>query len=173
MDTRPRSERLADDHKECLDCQEWLPLDAFSLNKNGFNGRNAYCKGCASKKQTARLKDQYRAHWTNRLLMNIRTAYAGGKRRQKVLSWAPSDITEEYLYELFAAQKGRCGWTGVALSLEETNKPWSVSLDRIDCDQGYVRGNVMLTCLSANFAHNAFAGEDMRAFIQMIKEERS
>jgi hypothetical protein len=72
--------------------------------------------------------------------------------------------------DLYADQSGCCGWTGVALSLEEMGKPWSVSLDRLDCDRGYVKGNVMLTCRAANLARNNSTPAEMEAFVKMIKE---
>jgi hypothetical protein len=44
--------------------------------------------------------------------------------------------------------------------------PFSPSLDRIDCTQGYVAGNVRLVCLIVNFALNTF-GDD--AFLEMCR----
>lgn len=102
-------------------------------------------------------------------MVYVRNAYAGAKRRKKVLSWEPRDLDKEFLFSLLAEQQGRCFWTGVTMSLEEMGKPWSISLDRMDCDRGYVRDNVVLVCMSANLARNDSSPDDIRAFIEMIR----
>jgi hypothetical protein len=80
------------------------------------------------------------------------------------------DFDKKYLYELLAEQEGKCAWTGIQLSLEEMGKPWSISLDRIDCSVGYVRGNVLLTSRAANLARNQSSVEDFGVFISLVKE---
>lgn len=173
-DIRPREERIVDTHKECLACHETKPMEEFGRCKKGFAGRLSYCTICANRRANLYQKKYREDSWENRLLLNARVAvYGGGAskgRKERIASWAPLDIDADYLRELLQDQDGKCGWTGIALSLREIVKPWSISLDRLDCDQGYIKGNVMLTCRAVNLARNNSSPEDFLAFIQMIKE---
>lgn len=173
LDIRPREERLADTHKHCLACKYRKPLEEFPANRKGFAGRLAYCYACASDRNNAYLKKRRAESWESRLLSNARVAHWGGgvrSRKKRVQTWAPMDIDAAYLQELLQDQDGCCGWTGIRFSLKEIGKPWSVSLDRLDCAKGYVKGNVMLVCVAANLARNNSTPDDMLAFVKMIKE---
>lgn len=47
----------------------------------------------------------------------------------------------------------RCGYTGLILTEPRPNKPLRSTdrtIDRIDCEKGYVSGNVIAVCSSAN-----------------------
>ena len=52
--------------------------------------------------------------------------------------------------DLMAAQDGRCALTGTPF--DEASEVDRVSLDRIDCDRGYSKGNVQLTTVFADRA---------------------
>lgn len=79
-----------------------------------------------------------------------------------------SDITIEYLRELFIAQRGRCALTGFPITAEHrfqsVRNPLAPSIDRMDGDLGYRRGNVQIVTTIANVAKSDF-GED--AFYEM------
>jgi len=55
----------------------------------------------------------------------------------------------EHLFELWDNQSGLCAYSGLPLSIE-TNHPHTVSLDRIDSNIGYLRGNLQLVSWSVN-----------------------
>lgn len=77
-------------------------------------------------------------------------------------------ITVEYLKELWDAQEGKCALSGVALDINDTSKPTSASLDRIDSSIGYVVGNVRWTSVIANYAKNKWTDEDVIAFCKAV-----
>lgn len=161
--------RVVPASKVCRSCQTEKVSAEFRKEPRNTDGLSSYCKSCNSKWSNAYNKRQVRSNWASRILHYIRVAYSGAKRRKKVLSWEPYDIDRAFLFELLARQQGRCFWTGVEFSLEEMGKPWSVSLDRLDCDRGYTKDNVVLVCMSANLARNDSSPDDMRAFIEMIR----
>lgn len=159
--------RKIPDSKECRACCRVLPAAEFSPFLRNRDGLHAYCKPCNSDRVNAYNKRRLSGDWAERLLSYVRSAYAN-KKRVKVRTWSASDITKDFLWELLRAQSGRCHWTGIALSLD-SGKPWSISLDRLNCGGGYTRDNVVLCCKAANLARSDSSPDEMRAFIEMIR----
>lgn len=154
---------LVEPTKGCTVCKQQLPRSSFY--KTRYKGLRPKCKKCESRHTNLACQQRIRTDWITRMLKYARCnrLKRGGKHER-------TDLDREFLYQLYVEQDGRCGWTGVRLSLEEMGKPWSVSLDRLDCDRGYVKGNVMLTSRAANLARNNSTTAEMEAFVQMIKE---
>lgn len=80
------------------------------------------------------------------------------------------DLDIEYMYNLWDNQNGNCYYTNIPM-LKTFNKksPYQVSIDRIDSNKGYIKGNVCLCCLSINFAKNSFTMEEIMKFINDLK----
>lgn len=68
-------------------------------------------------------------------------------------------------YVRYLARTGCCVLTGIPFD-PEPGSPFRPSIDRIDCDQGYVEGNVRVVCAIVNYALNTF-GDD--AFDRMCR----
>lgn len=88
-----------------------------------------------------------------------------------------TDITPEYLKQIWDNQNGICPYTGIKMELSRTTKdkdikktPIKASLDRIDPDKGYIQGNVEFVCYCINVAKNDFSKEQMLNFISKIKK---
>lgn len=109
--------------------------------------------------------EKTRRCWTFRLLK-----YARCNRLRRGGVHAPTDLNEADLRDLFERQRGRCWWTGIALCTDSRDKPWSVSLDRLDNEKGYLRGNVVLSSRAANFGRQRATPDEMRAFVEKIRE---
>lgn len=89
----------------------------------------------------------------------------------------PSDLTENFLAELWNHQNGICPITGWKLILpydstkwsdENPFSPMSASLDRINNSIGYVQGNVRFIAVMANFARNKFNDEEVIKFAKAV-----
>lgn len=87
-----------------------------------------------------------------------------------------SDLTLEYLKELWEKQNGTCPYTGIKMQLPRTTSdedikktPIKASLDQIIPSKGYIKGNVEFVCYSINTAKNDFTKEQMVDFINQIK----
>ena len=86
------------------------------------------------------------------------------------------NIDLEYLKILWDNQKGKCAVTGLDLQVKRihtknnrTDKnPYQASLDRIDNNKGYVKGNVRFVCLMFNYARNTFSDNEVLEFCQKI-----
>ena len=150
--------------KRCTGCSEVKPAEQFYKAPNR-PGVLPLCKICSSSAANQRMQSRIRSSWTKRLIV-----YAYRNRLKRRGIHAPCDFGAEHLYELYASQRGRCYWTGVQLELDTMGKPCSVSLERLDNDRGYLKGNVVLATRAANLARNTAPVEEFRAFIRMIKE---
>jgi len=88
-----------------------------------------------------------------------------------------TDLTLEYLKEIWENQKGLCSYTNIKMELPRSSQdedikksPTKLSLDRIDPNIGYIKGNVEFVCYCVNVMKNDFTKEQMIAFINKIKK---
>lgn len=74
------------------------------------------------------------------------------------------ELTPRDLIALALASGGECTVSGISWDYVTKNvrgkRPWSPSLDRIDCEKGYSRENCRLVCVAVNIALSDF-GEDV------------
>jgi hypothetical protein len=93
------------------------------------------------------------------------------KFRSKVQS-LEFNLTPKFLIELWESQEGLCAISGRKFDLQrpekiETVKANAPSLDRIDSNKGYLKGNVRFVCYQVNTALNAY-GE--QALLSLCKD---
>lgn len=80
------------------------------------------------------------------------------------------DIDVDYINYLYEKQNGKCYWFGVDLIPSSTKKhPQQPSLDRLNNNLGYIKGNVVLSCYSANIGRNENTENVWKEFIKQIK----
>jgi len=56
------------------------------------------------------------------------------------------------------------------VATENSKDPQQPSLDRLDPEKGYVKGNVVLTCLAANFGRNRTNIERFKEFVELLRK---
>lgn len=85
------------------------------------------------------------------------------------------NIDTAYLKRLWARQKGVCPFTGWFLLLpngsmgwESGHHPKNASLDRVNSNKGYVKGNVRFISVMANYARNQFTDKQLREFCRAV-----
>jgi hypothetical protein len=89
-----------------------------------------------------------------------------------------TDIDVSYLKELWHTQNGICPFTDWELILPKDVSGWTkpshknASLDRIENDKGYVRGNVRFIALIANLARGQFSDSDLVDFCNAVVNQR-
>lgn len=68
------------------------------------------------------------------------------------------DLTKEYIYDLFIEQNRKCALSGLDITLPTKWKgsEYTASLDRIDNNKGYVKGNVQWLHKHVNIMKNSF-----------------
>lgn len=89
-----------------------------------------------------------------------------------------TEITVEYLKELWESQNGICPYTGWKMTYlkSHTDKlkltPDRASLDRIDSSKGYEKGNLQFICWMAQIAKNSYSEEDLINFCKAVTNYR-
>ena len=89
------------------------------------------------------------------------------------------DVDAAYLEEVWNSQNGICPFSGVKMTLRtHTNiakginniptSPYIASVDRIDNDKGYEKGNIRFISLMANYARNAFSDKELIDFCKAV-----
>ena len=102
--------------------------------------------------------------------------HANKARSRSKLKNYQTDLTTEYLKEVWDKQNGICPYSNIKMELQRTTQdgdirktPIKASLDRIDPNIGYIQGNVEFVCYSVNVMKNDFTKQQMIDFINKIK----
>lgn len=106
------------------------------------------------------------------------------KKAKPLLSWTKlllsiakkraipsSDLTTEYMVELWNNQKGKCYYSGIEMvpHVNGTGRsPYSPSIDRVVPSKGYVKGNVVWTCWACNAGKSIFSVEEYVSTCQAV-----
>lgn len=94
------------------------------------------------------------------------TKYEANNRRNLEFN-----IDLKYVTTLYKKQEGKCALTGWTMQLEKGSKttrtnPYVCTMDRINQDQGYIEGNIQLTCWLPNKIKNTLSNNE---FIDLCK----
>lgn len=85
------------------------------------------------------------------------------------------NITAKYIWELFLKQDGKCAYTGMELYLpteDIESKNRTASLDRIDSDKDYEKGELQWIHKRINWLKSAFSEEEFFYWIEKIYNYR-
>ena len=148
----PKHERL------CIQCK-------INFQKNRVTGY--FCSECFKerrkllrRKRVTPLKKDRRAYtFEQRIRELLRTI----KYRK-----SDSDLTLEFLLELWNKQEGKCFYSGLKMLIPDYGtssgaggrSPFSFSIDKIIPEKGYVKGNVVWCCWAVNAGKNNFSLDD-------------
>lgn len=131
------------------------------------------CSGCG-KEQSYGRKDHYKravaADWKCKSCSSHTNNFAGRigpmpvtwyeiKRRGGIERGYAWDLTPEYVLDLYTKQEGLCALTGWPVQWSEKGLTATVSIDRIDSEEGYLQGNVQLLHKDVNMAKQQYSQE--------------
>ena len=134
--------------KRCPRCNEMKPLNAYSYNRTLSDGLDCWCKSC-------RYECGYNQRNTFKGFMKtlLKTAYHSAKDRKEKgrIEAGIYDMTFDDILLLWESQQGLCHYSNLPM-ITQVNRNWKCSLERLDPDKGYIRGNVVLCCSEFNNA---------------------
>jgi hypothetical protein len=139
--------------KTCCSCKEEKHIDFFYRNgfkKDGTPKYNSWCKKCRLEKIKVTYKEgnQYIESVLVRRTKTERSylSYLLNKSKQRNKE---NNLDLDYLYNIYLDQKGLCNLTKVEMT-HLCNDLNSISIDRIDSKQGYIKGNIQLVTKTVN-----------------------
>lgn len=138
----------------CTSCRIRKPLDEFPPDKRASNGKQARCRPCIN----AWIKEHYRKNPAAGMWRRARA------RAKKI--GLGFDITIDDLLPL----PTHCPVFGSPLCVSASRQdPNAYSLDRINNDRGYVKGNVIVMSYRANRLKNDGTAEEHEAIARWMR----
>ena len=154
----------------CKECGKPFEIPTKEYNRQIRNGREPdhfFCGLSCSKTHSNRGNDYWKniENWGKH--PRTKDKYSPFRYYVRKAKQRPKDcnITVEYLYELWHKQEGKCAFTGMPLVLYDDKVHdyiTQASLDRIDSNKGYVKGNVQFVSTCLNFAKSNMSDEQFR-----------
>jgi len=160
------------DTKICTICNQRKTTDKFYKSQRGRKcidcflekGRK-YKKDRRSSPDVRELEGQKQKERRTRLWQN--TLINDSKKRGKEHNLTVKDIDE-----IHKSQNGLCYWFNIPLIPSDNKKnPQQPSLDRLDQNKGYIKGNVVLSCYSANIGRNENDLETWKNFLNLLLKQ--
>ena len=173
----------------CASCNKAHEIRQGDYNRKIKAGQNKFycslkCSGKADyKNNPSKLEKNkgnislLKGHEANRLDEYSPFKYSLNKARSRSKEKGQeTDLTLEYLKETYDNQNGLCTYTRIKMEIPRSSQdedikksPTKLSLDRIDPNIGYFKGNVEFVCYCVNVMKNDFTKEEMIDFINLIK----
>lgn len=175
--------------KTCLKCQETKPLTDFRRRSGPKTNYRNICQMCRNERNRVwRTSEAQRAKSRERSRRDRADPEKRKReleRRKHIHSLTPKNVfklavfnarkraivsvTEEELMVLWLKQDKRCALSGVVMTWGHGRiEPTSMSIDRINQDEGYTLDNVRLVCHAANAFRGRMTDAEMLAMAKAI-----
>lgn len=167
---RPVHENIIKENSQvCLRCKEKKTLNEFYKNGCFDDGTVKYrstCKSCvlssrADEHELTYLKKIKKKHSSCKNYISTLLNHTSKRRKEFNL-----DI--QYLLDMYEKQKGLCNISGIKMTHIYGSVSTNISIDRIDNNLGYIKGNVQLVCYIANIMKNKFSMSELILFCKEI-----
>jgi hypothetical protein len=166
---------VIDNTKRCYKCLNWKNLSMFNKNHKLSGGVSKLCRECYNKDGAVIKCYQSRSHRFKHAIESGDIEFYIKRRIGTVKSRAMKsnlnfNLDAEYLINLWKNQNGMCFYSGIPMNnsmKQDGFQSWDgPSLDRIEPEKGYVKGNVVW-CI---FGINSFKGSlGLKSFEDMVR----
>lgn len=154
----------------CYSCKQYKPLDCFDKNIDKWfrAEKDSRCKECKRNAYLRRKEKNRGSKDLNRLLYERFHALKDRARKKDI----QCNIDLQYLHELWNTQKGLCALSGIPMTyyFDSGRVPTNVSVDRINSNLGYIKGNLQLVCMAVNQMKSDLTIEQLKYFCKSILE---
>lgn len=162
----------------CIHCNKSKKLEDFVKDKRTKLGVRNTCLECTLKKSYT--LPNYRKRRSDRV-RKYRNTFRGGiyqrmsaARERARKEGYPFDLDVDYLIEIFHFQKGKCALSGREMKIGNEYNWWDrASLDKINPELGYVKGNIQFLTNRVNFSKGNLTNEEFFSLCKEIVEEGS
>lgn len=157
----------------CYTCKDFKPIDEFDSNSTAWfrEFKDRRCKGC---KSLQRHKRRLANRGDGSIDRIITERFCGVRDRAKKHG-LELDFDREYLLELWTEQEGKCALSGIEMTstIFSGRTPTNMSVDRIDSNKGYIKGNIQLVCMAANQMKSDLTQNELLYFCTKILQNES
>lgn len=154
----------------CYSCKQYKPLDCFDKNIDKWfrAEKDSRCKECKRNAYLRRKEKNRGSKDLNRLLYERFHGLKDRARKKDI----QCNIDLQYLHELWNTQKGLCALSGIPMTyyFDSGRVPTNVSVDRINSNLGYIKGNLQLVCMAVNQMKSDLTIEQLKYFRKSILE---
>ena len=170
--------------KVCEGCNIVKGLNEFKFNENKereYKVFNKLCKECFKKnrntKRNEKILNASLKEFFEILLIPDARNRTNGFNKKNPDNQREFNITSEYLVNIWEQQQGKCYYSGRDLQYNKIKEdlpedkrihPERVSIDRIDSKKGYIEGNIVLCCWTANNIKQDLSIEEFKKWIYDI-----
>lgn len=150
---------------------------------------NVVCFQCKKEfekenREISRAKRENKEHFCSRKCVGIYGSYISNGEKEPMKHYITQskktanrkgldfNLTVEYLKELFDNQDGLCSLSGLQMVLKNRGNKKNLdqaSIDRIDNNKGYIKGNVQFVTLGMNYMRNTLSIKEVLVFIKKLK----
>lgn len=159
------------DFKICNSCNEKKNRSCYGKLKSSSDGLRNTCKLCRRKKHLSE-SDVYIKRREEKSLKYFkekpfRALLSRCKSNHNKKGMIKFNITEEFLRDLYYKQNGKCYWSGMDLPLDNVGlgELNSMSIDRLDCEIGYEKSNVVISSKFYNLGRGSMNVDDFKKFL--------
>lgn len=158
----------------CFTCKKICEKPESELKRNLEKNRRNFCsRSCCGKANTEHLRKFDNTKYLRK--GSFKDEFSGIRdfvRRSKNRK-CESTISKEELLEIWNNQKGICPYTKIKLVLPDykvqNSKIYTASLDRIDSNLGYNKGNVQFVSMAINYMKGTMSHKETIELIEIIK----
>ena len=170
--------------KQCSKCKQMLPVENFSKDLSRSDKLRISCKKCESQSYKRWTesggKEKKQSYAKANPVQTITNALMSGARRRAKDKNLPLEIDLDYIRSMVgenAELASHCPVFGIPLEWSSQRNvgiakplPNSPSLDRIDSERGYVKGNVWIISYRANTIKNDATHEELKLVTKAVGE---
>lgn len=170
--------------KQCFQCKQILSVKMFNKNKSKIDGLEHVCRSCRADRRAKYYANGGKEHKQSYCKANpvktITSSIVRGARNRAKDKNLPFDIDLDYVRSMVgenAELASHCPVFGIPLdwSCMRNNGygalPNSPSLDRIDPERGYVKGNIKIISFRANQIKNDASHQELKLVAAYLGRE--
>lgn len=159
---------IINNKQKCIRCKNIKSLFLFSNDNKTLNGKFSVCKNCSYKsKKLSRYNNQ-----DTMIKVMLKSCKINNKKRSNNRDNMIFDIDENYIKYIILKQKNKCIYSGRELEwkIGSIDKP---SIDRIDSNKGYIKGNIQLVTKYTNIMKSDLSEYEFKLLINDIYKNMS
>lgn len=134
---------------KCNTCSQIKPLSEYRKYKNTtLRTYDSWCSTCKDCNKIVQIKSVRKR--ISRIDQKI-TVILNSARQRCLKNNREFDLTKDFILDLYDKQNGKCYYTNLELlPYNDHSNHQCISIDRIDSNKGYTKGNVVLCCWIIN-----------------------